>query len=132
MAYLQQSLHKALRAMAEGSQSDERTVADASEILSSAYTTFLDDSGREGQLAALQPHLGDLLQAARWLYPCILPSSSLGPRVQLAAQKAWDSCMCLALECMDESPVPMGVNTPAFLSLIEAHSRLQVPGELGR
>jgi hypothetical protein len=124
MACLQASLQTAFRKMAQGSQADSITVIAAATHIYAAYTSLMSVQG-SSRNAALQPHLRDLLQAAGWLYPCVLPSSSLHVRVQLGALQSWQACMVLALECLAQQPV---ADMAAFLRLAKARARPQVPG----
>jgi hypothetical protein len=126
MASLQATLNKELREalskMAAGSQDDVVTVALASARL---LGTASSDKYRQ-HVRQLQPCLRLLLQAAGWLYPCFMPSSSLDPMLQAGVQEAWGSCMFLANGILSSNPLP---HMPAFLALVQPYTNPQVPGE---
>jgi hypothetical protein len=131
MAPLNASLAVAFSRMAEGCQRDPSTVKAAVAPILRSYETLpaLRDMDAS-QLAAYEPSLRDLLQAAGWLYPCILPSSSLPSAVQQAAHQAWRYCVCFSYSILDVGQYTI-THKKAIMSMLEPRSQPQVPGEAG-
>jgi hypothetical protein len=120
---LNRELQDVLSTMAGGSQDDLATVASVSLRLWHALRAPQYRQNTE----KLRPSLRLLLQAAGWLYPGFMPSSSLHPDVQAVVQQAWTSCMHLAHSILSHDSLD---HMPAVLSLVQPHDRPQVPGEL--
>jgi hypothetical protein len=125
MASLEDIVGRALSSMAQGSQTDAKTVlAAVSPII--AYDTQPTNSRDTRGYSELPPHVRDLLHAAGWLYPCFMPSSTLPHNLQEAAFQAWMCCTseaCMALKMYE----PPHVNI--LLSLGEPRYQPRVPGE---
>jgi hypothetical protein len=75
----------------------------------------------------LLPSLELLLQAAGWLYPCCMPSSSLPAALQTTAQEAWSKCMHHALAMAAEQRLLSDMEW--FKGLLLPGTEPQVPGE---
>jgi hypothetical protein len=115
-----QYLERAFSRMAVGSQDSDATVGDVSALIAQS----LRDASSTEQLAA-QPGVGYVVQAAGWLYPCFMPSSSLAPPVKAAAFWAWCSCMAFANKILYDYPVQ---DMAAFRLLLSPSRRPWVPG----
>jgi hypothetical protein len=134
MAPLQASLNRAFSCMAAGSQRDAVTVKAAAKEVFAACNNFQTHittnlAEQPAALATQQwlPKLRDLLQAAGWLYPCFLPSSSLAPDVQRTAWLAWQRCMTLFDLVMT---LHSALEEEAMWLLLEPRSQPQIPGEM--
>jgi hypothetical protein len=124
VASLQKVLGKALSIMADASHDNPRAIQALEVCLCGTLTDCVRRLG-PSQLAALQPHLRNLLQAAGWLYPCFMPSSRLAPQVMGSAVETWVCCMTLANQILYRN---LPTSMTAFQFLAEPRRRPQVPG----
>lgn len=128
MATVQAGLAWALNRMARGSQDCADTVKEVTGVMMPMFSALVDD-GTPEQVAAVQPHLQDLVHAAGWLHQCIRPSSSLLPHLQAAALDTWLECMFWINEILFHNTL---CDMADFLLLLEPRSRPQVPGGSSR
>jgi hypothetical protein len=125
MASRLKSLDRVLAKMAKGSQCNSETLIDmvisSQGVLKGVETAFNNTK----VLAALQPRVRDLLQAAGWLF-CCFSDRSQSEGMQALARGACTAFLEMASNVLIQFPP---TDFMAVQQLLEPRSRPQVPGE---
>lgn len=126
MASLSTILDKAFKIIKKsGSQISERTLASVCDALHEPLQQYHFSQPPYTAGKAMWPMARDLLHTAGWLYPWIMPSSSLSKEGRIIVQSTWCWCLFMVETILQRTPL---TDQAGFLLLCEPNSRLRIPG----